>query len=101
MKHLTRCLAAVIVASLTFTAAAADEAPLKIALFSGSTEYKSNDSLAALKTLLESKYRCTCTLNLVDVTGEQGPTSCAGLQISQTLAERVAATTCQLLLAGH
>jgi type 1 glutamine amidotransferase len=71
MKNLTRSLLALLVLPLTFAAAAADDAPLKIALYSGSTEYKSNDSLAALKTLLESKYRCTCTLNIVDDKGTQ------------------------------
>ena len=72
MKHLTRCLVALLLlAPLTFTAAAADDAPLKVALFSGSTEYKSNDSLAKLKELLESKYRCAVTLNLVDDKGTQ------------------------------
>lgn len=49
----------------------ADAPPLKVALFSGSAEYKSNETLAALKGLLEAKFNCACTLNLVDDKGTQ------------------------------
>jgi type 1 glutamine amidotransferase len=71
MKHPVPWLVALLLAPLALTAPAADDAPLKVALFSGSTEYKSNDSLAKLKDLLESKYRCTVTLNIVDDKGTQ------------------------------
>src|SRR5436305_11610077 len=68
-------LASLLLAPLTLAAdkpAAANAAPpLDVALFSGSAEYKSNDTLAALKKLLESTYHCTCTLNLVDDKGTQ------------------------------
>lgn len=53
----------------------ADDAPppakqIKVSMFSGSSEYQSNDSLAALKKLLEDKYACQCTLNVVEEKGK-------------------------------
>lgn len=70
MKTLTLSLILLLIPTLTRAAADAPT-PLNVALFSGSAEYKSNDTLAALKSLLESKYNCTCTLNLVDDKGTQ------------------------------
>jgi type 1 glutamine amidotransferase len=66
-------LASLLLAPLALAADKGNDAPppLKVALFSGSAEYKSNDTLAALKKLLESTYNCTCTLNLVDDKGTQ------------------------------
>jgi type 1 glutamine amidotransferase len=43
--------------------------PLKVVMFSGSSEYKSNDTLANLKKLLEDKYHCDCVLNIVEDKG--------------------------------
>src|SRR5437667_5438878 len=39
--------------------------PLKISMFSGSEEYKSDDTLAAFKKFVEEKYNAACTLNAV------------------------------------
>ena len=70
MKTTATLLVALLI-SVGSVVRAADAPPLKVAMFSGSAEYKSNDTLAALKALLESKYNCTCTLNLVDDKGSQ------------------------------
>jgi len=43
-------------------ATAADPAPLKVCLVSGSEEYKSDDSLAAFRDHLEANYPASCTL---------------------------------------
>jgi type 1 glutamine amidotransferase len=43
-------------------APAAAQPPLKVCMLSGSSEYKSDESLAAFKALLESKYNAACTL---------------------------------------
>jgi type 1 glutamine amidotransferase len=57
--------------ALSFTTRAADAptSPIKVAMFSGSSEYKSNESLAALKKVLEEKHNCVCTLNVVEEKG--------------------------------
>ena len=68
MKHLTLCLVALLLVNFA-PAARADDAPLKVVMFSGSAEYKSNESLAALKALLERTYRCACVLNVVQDKG--------------------------------
>jgi type 1 glutamine amidotransferase len=70
MKNLTRALIVLVLIPM-FAGAADAPRPLNVTLFSGSAEYKSNESLAALKTLLESRLNCTCTLNLVDDKGTQ------------------------------
>jgi type 1 glutamine amidotransferase len=56
--------------SLSSLAIAAD-APVKVVMFSGSSEYKSNDTLGALKKLLEEKHNCQCVLNVVEEKGTQ------------------------------
>ena len=52
---------------------AADAPPLRVVMFSGSSEYNSNDSLAGFKKLLEEKYHCQCTLNVVEEKGTKLP----------------------------
>jgi len=42
---------------------------LKVVMFSGSSEYKSNQTLANLKKVLEEKYGCDCVLNIVQDKG--------------------------------
>jgi len=54
-------------------ALAADPPPLRVVMFSGSSEYHSNDSLADFKKLLEDKYHCQCTLNVVAEKGTKLP----------------------------
>jgi len=51
----------------------ADAPPLKVVMFSGSAEYNSNDSLGGFKKLLEAKYHCQCTLNIVEEKGTKLP----------------------------
>jgi type 1 glutamine amidotransferase len=51
----------------------ADAPPLRVVMFSGSAEYNSNDSLAGFKKLLEERYHCQCTLNLVEEKGTKLP----------------------------
>jgi type 1 glutamine amidotransferase len=51
----------------------ADAPPLRVVMFSGSSEYNSNDSLAGFKKLLEEKYHCQCTLNVVEEKGTKLP----------------------------
>src|SRR6476646_10698326 len=73
-ENLMRITALALLASLLLAPlapAAEKDPPLKVAMFSGSAEYKSNDTLAALKALLEARFNCTCTLNLVDDKGTQ------------------------------
>jgi type 1 glutamine amidotransferase len=53
-----------------FAAAGAD-APLNVVMFSGSSEYNSKESLEALKKILEDKYNCRCTLNIVEEKGSK------------------------------
>jgi type 1 glutamine amidotransferase len=43
--------------------------PLKVVMFSGSSEYKSNDSLNAFKKILEKDHHCQCTVNIVEEKG--------------------------------
>jgi type 1 glutamine amidotransferase len=53
-------------------AAAADGAgkhPLKVAMYSGSAEYRSAESLAGLKKHLEAEYGTSCSLHVVDEKG--------------------------------
>ena len=38
-------------------------------MFSGSSEYKSNETLANLKKVLETQYDCDCVLNIVEDKG--------------------------------
>ena len=65
-----RMLAILLAALIGVGAMAADQAPpLKVVMFSGSAEYNSNESLAAFKKLLEEKYHCQCTLNVVEDKG--------------------------------
>jgi type 1 glutamine amidotransferase len=54
---------------LMTTAVLAADAPLKVVMFSGSSEYDSKDSLQAFKKLLEEKYNCACTVNIVEEKG--------------------------------
>lgn len=75
-----RTLAAPLLCSLLlastigFSAAAgADDHPLNVVMFSGSSEYKSDETLAAFKKLLEEKHGCTCTLNVVPEKGDKLP----------------------------
>jgi type 1 glutamine amidotransferase len=46
---------------------------LNVVMFSGSSEYKSNDSLEAFKKVLEEKHHCKCTLNVVPEKGDKLP----------------------------
>jgi type 1 glutamine amidotransferase len=64
MKIATLFAAAVVFLSSNL---AADEKspPLKVSMFSGSEEYKSDNTLAAFKTFIEEKYNAACTLNSV------------------------------------
>jgi type 1 glutamine amidotransferase len=71
MKNLILSFVLCLIPALAPAAEAPPAKPLNVALFSGSAEYKSDDSLAALKTLLESKLHCTCTLNIVNDKGTQ------------------------------
>jgi type 1 glutamine amidotransferase len=52
---------------------AADAPPLRVVMFSGSSEYNSNESLAGFKKLLEEKYHCRCALNVVEEKGTKLP----------------------------
>src|SRR4051812_45291132 len=49
------------------------QAKLKVVMFSGSSEYNSKDSLTAFAKILEEKYNCTCTVNVVDEKGTSLP----------------------------
>lgn len=53
-------------AALAGPESAASAPPMKVSLFSGATEYHSDQSLAQLKAYLEQRYNVRCTLN--DVT---------------------------------
>ena len=50
-------------------ASAAADPPIKVVMFSGSSEYKSNDSLNDLKKILEQDHKCECTVNIVEEKG--------------------------------
>lgn len=63
-KHL-----ALLLAFLPALAAAAADQPLNVVMFSGSTEYKSRESLESFKRLLEDKHNCRCSVNVVDEKG--------------------------------
>jgi type 1 glutamine amidotransferase len=43
--------------------------PIKVVMYSGSVEYKSAESLAKLKSLLEEKHNCKVTLHVVEEKG--------------------------------
>src|SRR5687768_16936966 len=43
--------------------------PLKIAMYSGSAEYKSSESLADLKRQLEEQFGASCSLHVADEKG--------------------------------
>src|SRR5438552_1715284 len=62
-------LAIVLTFLLLSTACAPREQPLKVVMFSGSSEYNSNDSLKDFKKLLEEERNCRCTLNVVEEKG--------------------------------
>jgi type 1 glutamine amidotransferase len=67
-------LCGLLIASTLRTAALGDERPaLKVAMFSGSSEYTSDESLGAFKKLLEEKHGCRCTLNVVPEKGDALP----------------------------
>jgi type 1 glutamine amidotransferase len=44
---------------------------LRVVMFSGSSEYHSNETLAGLKKVLEEKYGCDCVLNIVQDKGTE------------------------------
>src|SRR5436190_5664015 len=70
MNHATRILFTLLCTGLlTPTLRAADPPPIKVAMYSGSAEYKSTESLTALKKLLEEKHNCKVTLNVVEEKG--------------------------------
>src|SRR5260221_2729544 len=70
MEEVMKSLAILLAMFVGVSAIAADDAvPLKVVMFSGSSEYNSNDSLAGFKKLLEEKYHCQCTLNVVEEKG--------------------------------
>jgi type 1 glutamine amidotransferase len=48
---------------------AADAPPLRVVMFSGSSEYNSNESLNGFKKLLEEKHHCQCVVNVVEEKG--------------------------------
>jgi type 1 glutamine amidotransferase len=66
MKSLALFLWALFLPALVVAAA---DAPLKVVMFSGSSEYNSKESLESLKKILEDKYNCRCTLNVVEEKG--------------------------------
>jgi type 1 glutamine amidotransferase len=74
-------VACVIYLASTFSVAAepAKEQPLKVVMFSGSSEYNSKESLEGLKKLLEEKHHCQCVVNVVEEKGAQ-LTGIEGLQ---------------------
>jgi type 1 glutamine amidotransferase len=57
---------------LSISARAAD-APIKVSMYSGSFEYKSDDSLKILKDYLEKNHPIVCTLNSVKTEKERMP----------------------------
>jgi type 1 glutamine amidotransferase len=65
MKNLALLLSLLATAS----AAAADSPPLKVVMFSGSSEYNSADSLNDFKKLLEKDHHCQCIVNIVEEKG--------------------------------
>src|SRR5436190_658965 len=66
MKPFATLLLAIFLPAVVVAAA---DAPLKVVMFSGSSEYNSKDSLESLKKILEEKYNCRCTLNIVEEKG--------------------------------
>src|SRR4051812_7261334 len=67
--RLLALLSSLLIATVTLAADAPAKAPLKVAMFSGSVEYKSTETLGGLKTLLEAKHGCQCTLHVVEEKG--------------------------------
>jgi type 1 glutamine amidotransferase len=70
MKHLA-IITLLFVATVSHAADPAPAATLKVVMFSGSSEYNSNDSLTAFKKILEEKHHCQCTVNVVEEKGTQ------------------------------
>src|SRR5439155_10070649 len=58
---------------LTAGSAKAAEPALKVSMYSGSFEYKSDDSLKILKDFLEKNASAVCTLNAVKTEKERMP----------------------------
>src|SRR5215218_2972439 len=70
MNHAARILFTLLCTGLLSPAVlAADAPPIKVAMYSGSAEYKSTESLTALKKLLEEKHNCQVTLSVVEEKG--------------------------------
>src|SRR6185436_19735901 len=67
----TLALFLVLLISPFSVAADKDQPPIKVVMFSGSSEYNSKDSLRALKAMLEEKYNCQCTVNDVEEKGKE------------------------------
>jgi len=65
MKH----FALLLLTTLFSTGCAQQTPPLKVVMFSGSSEYDSTTSLTAFKTLLEQDHNCRCTVNVVEEKG--------------------------------
>jgi len=61
-------LIALLIPSVVF---AGEGEKLKVVMFSGSSEYHSNETLAKLKKVLEEKYGCDCVLNVVQDKGTE------------------------------
>jgi type 1 glutamine amidotransferase len=73
MKTFATLLSSLLVTAFAATANVDERRPLNVVMFSGSTEYKSEESLAAFKKLLEEKHNCKCTLNVVPEKGDKFP----------------------------
>ncbi len=70
--------------------ASAEAAPLKVCLVSGAARYKSDASLAAFKTYLETNYEATCTLvKAPDKTHLPGLEALDGCDVALVFARRL------------
>lgn len=64
-------LAVLLLSQSICMAADAAKRPLKVAMYSGSAEYRSAESLAELKEHLEEQYGAACSLHVVDEKGTE------------------------------